>query len=66
MNFAMINKRLDLCHADALKRRLDECDYKIIKCAEYKLAGKDLPYDITVLHTERQALRDKINALEGD
>jgi hypothetical protein len=39
-------------------------DYKIIKCSEYQLAGKELPYDITELHAERQALRDEINKLE--
>lgn len=49
-----------------LKYQLAETDYKIIKCYEYNLAGLDLPYDIEELHTERQALRDKINELETD
>ena len=48
----------------ALKEQLESTDYKLIKCSEYQLAGQDLPYDIAVLHTERQALRDQINALE--
>ncbi|MDD4276161.1 MAG: hypothetical protein PHO33_04195 [Clostridia bacterium] len=47
-----------------LKIELSETDYKIIKCNEYQLAGMELPYDITVLHTSRQALRDRINELE--
>lgn len=47
-----------------LKMQLYETDYKIIKCSEYQLAGLELPYDIATLHTERQALRDRINELE--
>lgn len=48
-----------------LKKQLDDTDYKIIKCSEYSLAGKDLPYDIEYLHTQRQAIRDRITELEG-
>ena len=48
-----------------LKAELESTDYKVIKCYEAQLVGKILPYDITELHTERQALRDKINELEG-
>jgi len=47
-----------------LKAKLAATDYKIIKCAEYQLAGPDSPYDIAALHAERQAIRDQINALE--
>lgn len=47
-----------------LKSQLAETDYKIVKCSEYQLAGIELPYDIQLLHTERQSLRDKINELE--
>lgn len=49
---------------EELKIRLTDTDYKIIKCSEYQLAGKELPYDIVELHAERQALRDEINELE--
>ena len=50
-----------------LKAELSATDYKIIKCSEAQLVGETLPYDIAVLHAERQALRDNINALErGD
>ena len=49
-----------------LKSELDSTDYKIIKCSEYQLAGLESPYDITELHTERQALRDEINQLETE
>lgn len=48
-----------------LKRQLEETDYKIIKCAEYQLAGLEMPYEIATLHSERQALRDQINQLEA-
>lgn len=50
---------------DELKGQLDSTDYKIIKCSECSLAGVELPYDVVALHTERQALRDEINELEG-
>ena len=49
---------------EELKSKLTDTDYKIIKCSEYQLAGKELPYDIVELHSERQALRDEINELE--
>lgn len=50
---------------DMLKRKISDTDYKVTKCHEYALCGLELPYDIKALHTERQALRDKINELEG-
>ena len=49
----------------ALKEQLSSTDYKIIKCSEASLVGEELPYDITALHAERQAIREQINALEG-
>lgn len=48
-----------------LKKQLDDTDYKIIKCSEYSLAGRELPYDIEYLHSQRQAIRDRITELEG-
>ena len=48
---------------EPLKEQLNATDYKIIKCVEYQLAGEELPYDIKLLHQERQALRNKINEL---
>ena len=50
---------------EMLKAELSATDYKIIKCSEAQLVGETLPYDIAVLHAERQALRDRINELEG-
>lgn len=51
---------------EALKATLAESDYQVIKCYEAKMVGDTLPYDIDKLHAERQAIRDKINALEAD
>lgn len=46
------------------KNKLAESDYKVIKCYEYSLAGLDLPYDVTELHAEREAIREEIRTLE--
>lgn len=48
-----------------LKKQIAASDYKVIKCHEYALCSLELPYDVKALHAERQALRDKINELEG-
>lgn len=50
---------------EALKTQISETDYQIIKCYEYSLVNKELPYDIELLHNERQTLRDEINQLES-
>ena len=55
-NIQMVIKRL--------KSKLQDSDYKVIKCAEAMTIGAELPYNMTELHNERQALRDKINELE--
>lgn len=47
-----------------MKQDLASSDYKIIKCMEYYLLGKDLPYDIDKLHEERQNQRNEINKRE--
>lgn len=42
-------------------------DYRIIKCYEAALLGKkDMPYDVNGLVEQRQAVRDKINALQAE
>ena len=51
---------------ERLKSELQESDYKVIKCAETMTIGAELPYNMTELHNERQALRDKINKLESE
>lgn len=49
-----------------LKQQLSATDYKVIKCAECQLLGKEMPYDVQALHAERQAIRDAINSLEQE
>lgn len=49
---------------ESLKSELQDSDYKVIKCAEAICLNAELPYNMTELHKERQALRDKINKLE--
>ena len=51
---------------ESLKSELQASDYKVIKCAEAICLNEELPYNITELHNERQALRDKINELESE
>ena len=57
---------LRLSEIERLKSELQESDYKVIKCAEALTIGAEMPYDVEILHKERQALRDKINELESE
>ena len=50
---------------DELKQQLADTDYKIIKCYEYQMAGKELPYDIVELNTVRDEIRDLISEMES-
>jgi predicted nucleic acid-binding Zn-ribbon protein len=54
-----------------LKNRLsasssDIGDWKISKIYEYRLLGKEDPYDVQALSTERQTVRDRINELQAE
>ena len=40
-------------------------DWRIIKALEYRLAGKEIPYDVNKLSDERQIIRDRINEIEN-
>lgn len=42
----------------------DVGDWKIIKALEYQLVNEEIPYDITELNKERQAIRDRINEID--
>lgn len=53
-----------LSEIERLKSELQASDYKVIKCAEAICLNAEMPYNMTALHKERQALRDKINKLE--
>lgn len=61
---AVYDNGLLLSEIERLKSELQESDYKVIKCAEAMAVSAEMPYDVASLHNERQALRDKINALE--
>jgi len=55
---------------DALKNKLSSDsssigDWKIDKILEYRAVGKEDPYNMEELATQRQAARDEINALEA-
>ena len=50
----------------SLKKQLSATDYKIIKCAECLITGREMPYEAESLHLERQAIRDEINKLEQE
>ena len=49
-----------------LKMQLADSDYKVIKIAECVACNLPMPYDAEALHSERQAIRDRINELEGE
>ena len=55
-----------LSEIERIKSELQESDYKVIKCAEAMCLDAEMPYNMTALHKERQALRDKINELESE
>lgn len=48
-----------------LTEELTSTDYRVVKSYEYALAGEKMPYDVTALHADRQALRDQIGKLEA-
>ena len=55
-----------LAEVENLKMQLAESDYKVIKIAECVACSLPFPYDAEALHSERQAIRDRINLLEGE
>lgn len=59
--FSEIEKEQEI---QIIKQELIGSDYKIIKCMECYMLGKELPYDIDQLHAERQIQRNEINKRE--
>lgn len=37
----------------------------MIKALEYQLTGREIPYDMDKLNSERQKVRDRINEIES-
>ncbi len=58
------DKQRTRAEIQALKDSLAASDYKVAKCYEATLTGAEMPYDVNSLIRERQAARDRINALE--
>lgn len=48
-----------------LEAEIAASDYKVVKSYEYTLIGQKVPYDAVALHSQRQALRDRIGGLES-
>lgn len=55
-----------LAEIEQCEALLSASDYKVTKNAECLALGLELPYNAEELHKERQALRDRINALEKE
>lgn len=47
-----------------LKAKLNETDYKVLKCSEAALLKQELPYNLDAVVSERDEWRAQINALE--
>jgi hypothetical protein len=50
----------------SLKEKLNQTDYKIIKCYEAFMRQQPLPYNLEELSAQRDAWRAEINALEEE
>lgn len=50
---------------DRLKKVLSDSDYIVIKSYEATMIGQPVEYNMGEIHISRQAIRDKINKLEG-
>ena len=68
MNMCNITERRHALEEErlSLMQALSKGDYKVIKCAEAQIVGAEMPYDATALHSERQAIRDRLNAIEAE
>lgn len=61
-----MEKNIISAEIELAKMHLASTDYKVTKNAECLALGLELPYNAEELHKERQALRDRINALEKE
>lgn len=51
---------------EQLKTKLDETDYRVLKCWEAEKLGKEPPYNVIELCQEREFIRERIRKLEGE
>jgi hypothetical protein len=49
---------------EQLAAELSDSDYKVIKCYEASLIGEPMPYDVEILVSSRQTIRNQINQNE--
>lgn len=68
MNRTELEEQLNALYTENanLEARLSSGDYKVIKNSEAERAGEELPYNPQELHSERQAMRETINANEAE
>ena len=52
------------CHLESSASEIG--DWKIVKIYEYRLQGKEDPYNFEELQATRQAARDRINELQAE
>lgn len=64
VNQKEIRKKIDSLTEKLSSTNSPAGDYKIIKCYEASLLGKELPYDMEALHLERQNIRNEINRIK--
>ena len=60
----LIESEINCLIADLSAPVSDIGDWKISKIYEYRMSGKDDPYDFDELVEKRQAARDRINELQ--
>lgn len=60
-----VNKHYYQERIESLKSEIASSDYKLTKCAEASLLGLQLPYDVLLLHNEREAIREQIRECES-
>lgn len=60
----LTEKEQQLIESEKARQELQNSDYKIIKCMECYLCGEELPYDIEMLHEERNKQRDIVNGYQ--
>lgn len=61
-----LDHEIDLLKCRLESRESDIGDWKVIKIYEYRLQGKEDPYDFESLMSARQAVRDRINKLQNE
>jgi len=68
MNRTELEERLNALYTENLNLevQLSSGDYKVIKNSEADRAGEELPYNPQELYSERQAMRETINANEAE